>query len=278
MGDFSGWVMLVALRLRMSRRPFSDWIYNIALKETLNMRSHSATLTCAALSLIVTLSCPVHASLTLFGGTDFGAGLADSRPNSTAAAAAFDAAAPHLRTITFEDVTPGSFTSRLVATGVTVALNNMDEGGGISTYNDTITGYNTTSGGGRFLRVVPIRYIGTATATFTFSSPVSGFGAYLTGVGTASGLLHVMFNDGSAQDIFVAGNTNGGVQFFGFQTGIENISSIALQLRQVTGDARDIFGVDDIRLVRQPCTPTPEPTTLGLLAAGGLVLRRRLAA
>src|SRR6516165_7425670 len=79
-----------------------------------------------ALALVTT---PAHAALILYTGADDGAGSLASAPNSTAAAAAFDAAVAVLgtgNTITFESSPLGTFSSLAVAPGVTVTGANVN--------------------------------------------------------------------------------------------------------------------------------------------------------
>lgn len=224
----------------------------------------------------------------VFQGRDPGAGPASPRPNSNAAAAAFDAAAGALGTlnlIDFESAPLGNFSALSVAPGVVATLagttaSATDADPGITDVpGNSGLGYNTTAGGTKHLRFVPLFNGGTATATFSFADPVQAFGAFFTGLGTANGDLFVTFNDGTSQELPVAGvgSVVGGAQFFGFTDAGRSISSISLQLRNVTG-SRDIFGIDDVRYV-SAAEVIPEPGTFAPLAAGLLffaaVARRR---
>jgi hypothetical protein len=184
--------------------------------------------------------------------------------------------------INFESAPLGNFASLGLGSGVTATLTGTagDADPGISnTLGDTTVGYNTTAGGSQYLRVVPIFDVGTASVTFDFDAPVQAFGTYLTGLGTAAGALHVVFSDGTAQDLSVAGSPSGGVQFFGFTDEGKFISSVQLQLTGVIG-TRDIFSVDDVRFVAAS-EAVPEPSTLAIFAIAGLgagvYLRRRKA-
>src|SRR5215470_7193278 len=81
-----------------------------------------------AMLIIATLAlglvtAPAQASLTLFTGADDGAGSLATAPNSTAAAASFDAAVAALGTeqiITFENSPVGAFSSLILGTGITL--------------------------------------------------------------------------------------------------------------------------------------------------------------
>lgn len=218
-----------------------------------------------AVTIFGFLLCGTAKSVSVYFGGDPGAGPGSPRPNSNATAAAFDTAASSLgvlNIINFENLPTGNFNSLTVVPGVTVTLSGTanDTYPGISTDNNVIWGYNVTAGGMKHLRVVPIFHIGTASARFAFDIPIQAFGAYLTGVGTANGNLHVVFTDGGQQDLPVRGYTNGGVQFHGFTSAGSSIISVTMELREVVGSSRDIFGVDDVRF-----TPISElaPTIRG---------------
>jgi len=232
----------------------------------------------AVLILGVTAS-QASAILTLFEGADPGVSAGGARPNSDAAAAAFQSAAGSLSTIDFEAAPLGNFGSLGVAPGVTVNLSGTDSGGGIRNDSSTSTGYNTTTGGSQFLGVWPLFNNAVASATFLFASPIDAFGAYLTGLGTATGALHVMFDDGSLQDISITGSSSGGVQFFGFTDPGASIISVALELLN-TGSSRDIFGVDDVQFASSNVPETGTtlfcllPSFLGLFAADWVTRRQ----
>jgi len=118
------------------------------------------------------------AAVTTYTGLDPGAGPADPRPNSSAAAASFDAAAAALGprvTENFESAPLGNFaTLPLANTTVTLTGTASDSGAGIttSTLGPAILGYNTTSGGANYLRFNPLSVIGTSSVEFTFPRPV----------------------------------------------------------------------------------------------------------
>ena len=235
------------------------------------------------LILVVGMSVPAsgaRGAIVLFQGADPGVPQGGARPNSDAASTSFNVANAVLgptQTVNFESSPIGAFISMMVGAGVTVtlsgvALTTADANGGISASPDTTLGYNTTAGGSRFLRIVPDTAQGsTATAQFSFATPVASFGAYFTGLGTASGNLTIQFNDGSNQSIPITGSSSGGVQFFGFTDAGKSISSVSAVLSNVIG-SRDIYGIDDVRFA---LVPEPAGMTLLLLAGSALVSARR---
>jgi hypothetical protein len=135
-------------------------------------------------------------------------------------------------------------------------------------------GFNTTSGGSHFLRIVPIFDIGTAGLRIVFDRPVEFFGAYFTGLGTATGDLTIELTNGTPQLFSVPGDPAGGAHFFGFTSFGDPISEISM-LHNVPGLTRDIYGIDDITT---PVFVIPEPGACLLMASGLMVIavRRRL--
>ncbi len=239
------------------------------------MRALLASVRMWALPLILVLGAggQVKGDLIVFQGIDPGVGPGGARPNSNAAAAAFDAAANALGgfdLITFEGLTLGNFSSRVVAPGVTASLFGTagDANAGITNIlGDATLGYNTTAGGSQHLRVVPDFAVGLTTATFTFDVPIQAFGAFFTGIGTVAGLLELVFDDGTLRTLTLPGAGNGGVQFFGFTDEGTAISSVTIRETRTPGSARDIFGIDDMR-----AGAVPEPASLTLLGLGAVSL------
>lgn len=220
-----------------------------------------------------------HAFLTEYTGSD--AAVTTVGTNSLAARTAFDAAANPTAVITFEAMSLGYFgsTATTVAPGVTAAYGNttyIDPTlSGVLNTTSAVLGFNTTSGGSKFLGFSPIfDPAGNPFLTFTYSSPINAWGAYFTGLEpNISGLVHVTFNDGTSQDIIIPdGSIGGGVEFWGFVSSGTPISTITLMETNVSG-SRDIWGIDDIVYAR-----VPEPITLLLLGIGliGVAGARRL--
>lgn len=219
----------------------------------------------------------VLAGLVVFQGSDFGVAPGAPHPNSDAAAAAFKLATGSFSIIDFESAPVGDFDNLALGSGVTASLIGTAPTGGISTLSSTTLGFNTTPGGTKFLHLSPPPNNPLAAAVFSFAAPIDSFGSYLTGLGTASGNLHVAFNDGSSQDLTVAGNAAGGVQFFGFTDLGKSISAVSLEILNTTASF-DRIGIDDV--ITHPATVVPEPATVcfGLALIGaclGTRARRR---
>jgi hypothetical protein len=230
----------------------------------------SAILAMVAFALFTTQA---HAGLTLFTGADDGAGSLATAPNSVAAAASFDAAAPGTEnTITFESSPLGLFSSLTLASGVTLTgtnVNSNDQSIVNTTSNINITppcsnascGYNTTLGGSNFLLLFG------GTATFSFNGGTEAFGAYLSGVQNAGETI--TFSDGTSQSVDIPNpGFDGGTTFVGFTDAGKSIASITINVNN------DIVGVDDVRYVTDPVS---EPASLALLggALAGLAVTRR---
>jgi hypothetical protein len=216
--------------------------------------------------LTLALACitaPAQAGLILFTGADDGAGSLATAPNSTAAAANFDAAVAALgieNTITFENSPLGNFTSLTLASGVTLTganINNNDQSVVDTTAcSNALCGYNTTPGGSKFLQLFG------GTATFSYAGGTDAFGAYLTGVQNLGET--VTFSDGTSQSVDIPNpGFQGGTAFVGFTDADKSIASITINVNN------DIVGVDD---VRYDTGRVPEPTSLALLGGALAVL------
>ncbi len=218
---------------------------------------------------------PATAAITSYEGKDVGAVVGNLLPNTDIAAQQFDQAAAtlgHLQRIDFEGLPQGSFGSRAVDANVTVAFGgNVENFYGIQpSWPGYAAGYNTTSGGQQYLSMDPFGLDPAASAyiDFTFNKPVVAFGTYLTGLGTAPGVLAVAFEDGSSHRLPVLGNVKGGAQFFGFTNPGKLIANLRFTLTPSLRNGRieDSFGLDDVRYVTPIQRSVPEPTViLGLL-------------
>ncbi len=214
-----------------------------------------------------------QAAPTVYSGSDDGAGSGDARPNSNAAAAAFDTAASALGTlnvIDFEAAPLGSFTNLVVAPGVTIS--GSDVGSNLQTIRnspfgipDALYGYNTTLGGANF-----VNFYG-GTVTFNFAPGVIAFGAFLSGLQLGDEVI--TYTDGSTEIINIP-TLSSGIAFVGFTDASANIASITINATY------DIIAVDDVRYVTANSNRVPDTSATVLLFGLGLgvltMLRRRL--
>jgi hypothetical protein len=211
----------------------------------------------------------------IFAGADLGVlPGSPSGPNSTAAAASFDAAAAllgNVSIITFESAPLGSFTSLTVAPGVTISGTNID--GTNHSINDTfdasfpsLDGYNTTPGGSNF-----VEEMGGA-LVFTFATPIQFFGAFLSGVQDFVQDTYT-FSDGSSETVDVpetgTSSSVGELAFVGFTDAGKSITSVTINAGT---NGFDDIGVDDVRYQSSPLSsPVPEPGSVALLLTACLV-------
>ena len=235
------------------------------------MRLKPLSLCVLAVAVTLLLAGTSFAGILTYSGFDVGSGSVATSPNSNAAALAFDTATGSLPIITFESAPLGSYTSLVVAPGVT--LTGTDYYGANQTIINTsycaaaLCGYNTTASGSQWANI----YGGFI--TFTFSSPISSFGAYIAGNQVAG--INISFFDGSSQSILIpADYYNGGTSFVGFTDTNANIASVTIDASYPHGD---FLSVDDVRYGN---TAVPEPGTLGMFGSGliGLAggLRRKI--
>ncbi len=234
------------------------------------VRSFRIVLLGAAVMLLLLGAPLVQAAPIPFVGFDNGANDNSPRPNSNATQAAFSAAAGSTTLITFENETLGGFTNLTIAPGVTMtatpglgSIVNTPQGS-----PDALYGYNTTAGGSHFVSMFG------GDLTFNFSTPISNFGAYVTGIQSqASGQETLVFNDGSSETINLPNTLmpNGGASFVGFTDAGAQISSVTFHF------LNDIVGVDDVQFGSGAAAAVPEPSMLALLGLGiaGLAGLRR---
>jgi hypothetical protein len=244
------------------------------------------------LVLVVEGSAPLRADFTTYNGIDPGAGPTDPRPQATAAAASFDAAAGLLgaaHSITFEGLAnslPATDNDLLtVASGVTLTTSGTDHnplpGFSYGTSGGTPipahNGYNTTPGGTEFFDLVPLSPasgVRTASVDFRFATPIRAFGLYLTGLGNITGnTLVALFDDGTPRQVAITGSSTGGVQFWGLTDPGASIRDVKFQLTGATADSRDLFGLDNVRFVS--VVPEPSAAVLTVLGALGLLTLAR---
>jgi hypothetical protein len=222
-------------------------------------------------SLSLTLV-PASAAIVTFTGADIGVlPGSPSGPNSTAAAASFDTAAALLGTvsiITFESAPVGTYTSLVVASGVSIA--GSDVNGNHQAINNTfdaafpsLDGYNTTSGGSKFAEM------NGGSLVFTFTTPIQFFGAFLSGVQDFVQDTYT-FSDGTSQTINVpetgTSGSVGELVFVGFTDVGRSITSITVNAGTSGFDA---IGVDDVRY-QSAASTVPEPASIALVLTGSL--------
>lgn len=232
-------------------------------------------------------------TVVVYSGGDPGAGPKASSPNTDAAVAAFLAAASlrgdhQLNLLDFESTSRGAFAS-LDATDLGVAGIGLTETGGsngddllIANENDVLEGFNTTSGGRKFLQIEELGAGEPSVGvTFLFDAPIVAFGGTFTGLDDSlEGLVRVTFNDGLIREFFLGDNTGGGPQFWGF-----TVDDPTQQIRQISLlvdpefdpiDGRfensDVIGIDDVYWV---VVPEPGVSALATCAVLLLALRRR---
>jgi hypothetical protein len=238
------------------------------------------------LFLLTLLGGPGSATVISFTGVDLGVSPSSpTGPNSSAAAASFDAAAAALGNvsiITFEGSPIGSFANLTVLPGV--SINGTDVNGNSQTIHNApnpafppLDGYNTTLGGSEFGEMMGGNLV------FTFATPIQFFGAYFSGVQTIFFTDTLTFSDGTSQTVDIPGtgtsNNVGALVFAGFTDAGKSISIVTINAG-VPGDPGagfDDMGVDDVRF-QASTQATPEPGSMALALAGccfGLVLLLR---
>jgi len=219
-------------------------------------------------------------AVTFFNGVDPVAGPTDPRPQSNLSAFLFDTVAGWNGTVNYIDLEPlsvGSGTGFVLDPNVSVSTTTGTLA--ISNSPSNNIGYNTTVAGVNHLQFLPPFDNSRTEFVFNFASPISAFGAYVTGLqGDFAGVVTVEFVDSSnISRVFTLQkptprNDVASTQFFGF---VDTVNAPITTIKVAsTGDrtlGRDIWSFDDIRYVNA----VPEPATMGVLATGFLLLLRR---
>ncbi len=217
----------------------------------------------AASVLLLAASFASAGTITSYTGSDDGASTTGPWPLSAAAQTSFLAAAGTTSLIDFESQPVGYNTPFTAAPGVTVSLTGPNYGSGFSGISNTtfgnLYGFNTTTGGSQWLGFA------TGTATFSFASPITSFGFWITGVQTVfTSSFTLTFNDGTAQSLNLPINTSGGASYYGF-TDTASLSSLT-----ITNLSNDAWGIDDVSYGGS--STVPEPSSLFLLGSAVLGL------
>ena len=213
-----------------------------------------------------------------------------------------------VNTITFEGLTDASVFGAnsttggtgTVAPGVTLAIvnspiettSNSVANNGISQFSNptgvnTAYGFNTTTGGNSLLRLSPVTTGANGTITFTFASPISAFGLYITDYGntapntgtlsaSATTVTSSTFSLGTVTRALASGSDSStrAVLFYGFTNAASDplVSKVTFTVTETTADR---FAFDDIKYAT---AVVPEPLTMtgGALAMGlGFLLKRK---
>ncbi|MEZ6138068.1 MAG: PEP-CTERM sorting domain-containing protein [Pirellulaceae bacterium] len=272
--------------MHWAQRPF------FSNRNTANVDRQQKSVQAIFFAIMLLVSPSAKADIILFNGLDSGSGPGGAQTNTIAAATAFSNASSAIGTvegIDFESTPLVNFTKAALnlAPGVSVEHFSFGTSSGDSarvlgaTINPN-TGFNTTSGGSRFVfwtTSPESASTGAATLRFSFDEGIQGFGARFTNWGTNSGAtstLSFRFNDGAAQVLEIPRSGDaGGIQFSGFLDAGATITSMDISFRASPfGRGGELFGVDDILIAR--VASVPEPSSLWLVATiSSLFVRMR---
>lgn len=232
----------------------------------------------ASIAFLLALAAVASASPTWYSGFDYATGGTFSiGPNSAAARSSLELYMVANAAIGFETSPLGAI--NFIIDGIQFVCLNCDtaaNGAGVQNINDSTTGYNTTLAGANFYRVQAADFGQTSTLTLNFSSPITAFGAYFTGIEIYKGTTTVTFDDGVAQAFQLVDTGNqitpgappAGMQFFGFTDLGHPINQIVFTTVNSDPNRRDVWGIDDILAGNA----VPEPGAIWLAGAGLAVL------
>jgi hypothetical protein len=225
----------------------------------------------AATLCFVSLAAAHSASAQTFTtGYDATTGPGAPRPNSNAAAAAFDLAIAPLGAVgsaNLENLALTTNTNLVVTPAISANFINVDTSfNTVVNVDDQSLGYNTTVGGSLFLRLNPLLNAATSSLRLSFTSPVAAAGFYLTGYESGSLGPSLVSYSGVASTYTPTASGLGGVEFIGFTAAPgEFFSDITITWTNPNNTNRDFLGVDDIRFAGGRAV-VPENGTLFLIA------------